>query len=76
MPATNCRLCYPVWNHAHLNDPYMASFKKIGKTCAHDPEAEAKLIGSVFDMAHMRMLQDMRMPEARHGALVSAGMQR
>lgn len=56
MSAINCPLCYPVWNHAHRPDPLMASVKAIHRAYAHEPEAEAVLIGSVFDIAQARML--------------------
>lgn len=34
----------------------MASVKAIHRAYAHEPEAEAVLIGSVFDIAQARML--------------------
>ncbi len=49
-------LCFPVWRFAHHADPYMASILYIRKRYAHDPEYEAALIQSVFDIAQANAL--------------------
>lgn len=43
-------LWYPVWNHLHESDPFMASVRAILRA-NHEPEMEAALIGTVFHMA-------------------------
>lgn len=50
---SDLNLCFPVWDYAHLADPYMASIRRIRKICVNDPEREAVLIGSVFHMARI-----------------------
>ena len=44
-------VCYPVWKFAHCADPYLASMKAI-TSGGYDPDYEAALIQSVFDVAH------------------------
>ena len=44
-------VCYPVWKFAHCADPYLASIKAI-TSGGYDPDYEAALIQSVFDVAH------------------------
>lgn len=49
-------VCFPVWRFAHCADPYMASIRYIQRRYAHDPDHEAALIQSVFDMAQANAL--------------------
>lgn len=47
----NIAVCYPVWKFAHCADPYLASINAITGG-GYEPDYEAALIQSVFDIAH------------------------
>lgn len=47
----NIAVCYPVWKFAHRADPYLASINAITGG-GYEPDYEAALIQSVFDIAH------------------------
>ena len=47
----NIHVCYPVWKFAQCADPYRAAMDAI-IAGGYDPDYEAALIQSVFDVAH------------------------
>lgn len=47
----NIAVCYPVWKFAHRADPYRAAMDAI-IAGGYEPDYEAALIQSVFDVAH------------------------
>lgn len=47
----NIHVCYPVWKFASYADPFRAAIDAITRG-GYEPEYEAALVQSVFDMAH------------------------
>lgn len=47
----NIHVCYPVWKFAGYADPFRTAMDAITRG-GYEPEYEAALIQSVFDMAH------------------------
>ena len=47
----NIHVCYPVWKFAGDADPFRTAMDAITRG-GYEPEYEAALIQSVFDMAH------------------------
>ena len=52
----NIHVCYPVWKLAGYADPFRAAIDAITRG-GYEPEYEAALIQSVFDMAHAARYQ-------------------
>ncbi len=47
----NITVCYPVWRFAGYADPFRAAIDAITRG-GYEPDYEAALIQSVFDVAH------------------------